>query len=244
MLKTFWVRFKGIFLTFCLLGWTVLGCVMALYFIYLKPSGIQRFLRAWSSKGLKICGIKLILTGKHNLPTVGSVLLFNHSSLLDILAIYASVGPCASGPIYFGGKKELFKIPVFGFVMRKMRMLPIQRNNIRKTQAVYKNAVSRLHAGDHFCLSPEGGRATTSQIKKFKSGPFVFALQAQAPLVPLVISGMSGILPKQNLFLNLTGPCTLKISILPAISTKSKTLDDRHELKDQIQKQFLSFHSK
>ena len=188
-------------------------------------------------KALKNCGISITLIGKENIPQQGCILLFNHTSLLDILVLQAYLGPHIS--LRFGAKIELFRIPVFSFFMRKIGTLPITRENAKKTQKVYLESISKIHSGRSIALSPEGGRSDTLDIKEFKSGPFVFAIQAQAPLLPVLIYGNIDILPKKGLLLNLKKSPQVKISILPAISTKGKDIKDRHELKEKIRNQFI-----
>ena len=121
----------------------------------------------------------------------------------------------------------------------KIGTLPITRENAKKTQKVYLESISKIHSGRSIALSPEGGRSDTLDIKEFKSGPFVFAIQAQAPLLPVLIYGNIDILPKKGLLLNLKKSPQVKISILPAISTKGKDIKDRHELKEKIRNQFI-----
>ena len=230
------MKLKNIFFTGYLLIWIMIGCCLSFWFIYFKPAKLDWFLQYWSMKALKNCGISITLKGKENIPHQGSILLFNHTSLLDILAIQASLGSHLS--LLFGAKTELFRIPVFSSFMKKVGTLPITRGDAKKTQKVYLESISKIHSGKSIALSPEGGRSDSVNIRKFKSGPFAFAIQAQAPLLPIVIYGNINILPKKRLLLNLKSP-HIKISILPATSTKGKDMKDRHELKEKIRKQFI-----
>ena len=230
------MKLKDLFFTGYLFIWIAIGCLLSFYFIYLKPTKLDGFLQYWSMKALKQCGISVTLTGIENIPHQGSILLFNHTSLLDILAIQASLGSHIS--LRFGAKTELFRIPIFSFFMRKVGTLPITRGNAKETQKVYLESISKVHGGKSIALAPEGGRSETTDMREFKSGPFAFAIQAQAPLLPIVIYGNINILPKKSLLLNLKSPY-IKISILPAIPTKGKDMKDRHELKAKIRKQFI-----
>ncbi len=230
------MKFRNVFFTGYSFIWIVIGCFLSFYFIYLKPIKLDKFLQYWSMKALKNCGISVTLTGEKNIPHQGNILLFNHTSLLDILVLQAYLGSHIS--LRFGAKIELFRIPVFSSFMRKIGTLPITRGNAKKTQKIYLESISKVHSGKSIALSPEGGRSDTLNIREFKSGPFAFAIQAQAPLLPVLIYGNTGILPKKSLLLNLKSP-QVKISILPALSTKGKDIKDRHELKEKIRKQFI-----
>ena len=236
MFMQYRTQLKNIFFTGYLFIWIVIGCFLSFYFIYLKPKKLDWFLQYWSIKALKNCGISVTLTGKENIPHQGSILLFNHTSLLDILVLQACVGSHIS--LRFGAKTELFRIPIFSSFMKKIGTLPITRGDAKKTQNVYLESISKVHGGQSIALAPEGGRSDGIEMKKFKSGPFAFAIQAQAPLLPIVIHGNKNILPKKSLLLNLKSP-QIKISILPATSTKDKEMKDRHELKEKIRRQFI-----
>ena len=230
------MRLRDGFFTGYLLIWIAIGCFLSFYFIYLKPKKLDWFLQYWSMKALRNCGISVTLKGKENIPPQGSIILFNHTSLLDILVLQAYLG--SHLVLRFGAKTELFRIPVFSAFMKKIGTLPITRSNAKKTQKIYLESISKVHSGQSIALAPEGGRSDNTNIREFKSGPFAFAIQAQAPLLPIVIYGNRNILPKKHLFLNLTSP-QVKISVLPAIETKGKNIKDRHELKEDIRKQFI-----
>ena len=230
------MRLKNIFFTGYLLIWIVIGCLLSFYFIYFKPTKLDWFLQYWSMKALKNCGISVTVTGQENIPHQGSVLLFNHTSLLDILVLHAYLGSHIA--LRFGAKTELFRIPIFSAFMKKIGTLPITRGNAKKTHKIYLESISKIHSGKSIALAPEGGRSDSREIKEFKSGPFAFAIQAQAPLLPTAIYGNRNILPKKSLLLNLKSP-EVKISILPPTFTKDKSMKDRHELKNKIRNQFI-----
>jgi 1-acyl-sn-glycerol-3-phosphate acyltransferase len=89
---------------------------------------------------------------ENNIRGQGAVLLFNHSSFMDIFAM--------GGYLYnirWGAKIELFKIPVFGYCMRRFGILPIARDNREEVFRVYEEAKVRFARGEKFGLSPEGG---------------------------------------------------------------------------------------
>ncbi|MBY0385510.1 1-acyl-sn-glycerol-3-phosphate acyltransferase [bacterium] len=153
----------------------------------------------WSRTILFFHGVEVELRGRENLPATGCLYLFNHTSHFDILAIFsASPRLC-----YFGAKSELFSIPVFGSAIRKAGALPIERKNREKVMQVYRDAEKRVQDGDVFALAPEGTRCDgRGTLAEFKSGPFFFAVNAQMPLVPLVLIGCENVLPKHALLAN------------------------------------------
>jgi 1-acyl-sn-glycerol-3-phosphate acyltransferase len=85
--------------------------------------------------------------------------------------------------------------------------------------------------------SPAGdtGRKPREILAPFKSGPFVFAIQAQVPIVPVVIRGASQILPKGQLFPNWDRWFRdVEVRILPPLSTQSYDLKNRPDLQRQV----------
>ncbi|MBX3041105.1 MAG: 1-acyl-sn-glycerol-3-phosphate acyltransferase, partial [Bdellovibrionaceae bacterium] len=143
-----------------------------------------------------------------------------------------------------GAKIELFKIPVFGFAMRRIGILPIDRRNREGVFRVYREAQIRMQQGERFALAPEGTRQDEERLGPFKSGPFVFAINTGAPVVPVVIRNASQILPKHSLFPNMgTWKRRIRLSVLPAVSTQSMKLDDRPILQEKVRTEMLPFFS-
>ena len=81
--------------------------------------------------------------------------------------------------------------------MKSVGILPIYRKNAAKTIEVYKQAEDRVKNNkEFFVLSPEGGRRTVPELGPFKKGPFIFALNVHAPVIPVVLKGIWEFYPK------------------------------------------------
>lgn len=153
----------------------------------------------WAKPVLWFLGIEVEVRGLERFKThVGSVLVFHHTSHMDIPIIFAT----SPKSIFFGSKIELFKIPFFGWAMKAVGALPIDRKQRSKVMKVYEAAVPRLAKGETFALAPEGTRQTKPMIGLFKRGPFEFACQAEAIIQPVVISGALRVLPNHTIFAN------------------------------------------
>ncbi len=153
----------------------------------------------WAYPLLWFLGIELEVRGLKRFRTdLGSVLVFNHSSHMDIPIIFAS----SPKSIFFGAKIELFKIPFFGRAMSSVGALPIDRRQRSKVMKVYEAAIPRLKKGHTFALAPEGTRQATPYVGSFKRGPFEFACQAEAVIQPVVISGALRVLPNHKIIPN------------------------------------------
>jgi 1-acyl-sn-glycerol-3-phosphate acyltransferase len=192
----------------------------------------------WASGGrLELRGAEQI----QNRSGKGFLLLFNHSSNLDIPALYGSFPK----PFRFGAKIELFKIPFFGRAMRNIGMLPIDRSNRNKVMKVYAEAAKRVQEGESFALAPEGTRQPEPKLGPFKRGPFEFALNAQMDIVPVVIAGTYELLPRNTVWVGL-GKWTRKVivEILPPVSTQNCKPEDLEPLLKKVRGEMQEAHNR
>lgn len=201
-------------------------------FLFNKREWDDSVVQAWGKISCWMFGVKVRLHGSENIPAGGCVYLFNHTSFFDIFAMQAALRG-----FRFGAKIELFKIPVFGFAMRRLGALPIARQRRDEVFKVYQAAQKRLQRGEKFALAPEGTRQEEEKLGAFKSGPFVFAINARAPLVPVVIRGAAAILPKGHWVPNSdVWSREIHLDVLPAVSTEGYALKDRPQLQEKIRK--------
>lgn len=186
----------------------------------------------WCGFMVKMAGIKPVVKGLENIPKEkGFLYLFLHCSHMDIPTLFVA----SPRSFRFGAKASLFKIPVFGYAVTLSGTLPITRENRSKVMAVYKQAEERVAQGEAFALAPEGGRRKTEEIPPFKSGPFIFAINARMPVVPVVICGMDKVLPKNSLLIN-KDRWTREVGIefLPSIDMGQVPIEKMKEVKEQL----------
>lgn len=110
------------------------------------------------------------------------MLVANHTSMLDIMMmLYVS-----KNPFVFVGKKELVKIPVFGFFYKRVCIM-VDRESTQSRTAVYRRAQKRLNQGLSICIFPEGGVPDdeTVVLDQFKDGAFKMAIAHKIPVVPM-----------------------------------------------------------
>jgi 1-acyl-sn-glycerol-3-phosphate acyltransferase len=188
-------------------------------------------LSTWGRICCRLAGVKVVVEGEENIPLGGCLFLFNHTSFFDVFAMIGYIED-----LRFGAKAELFKIPVFSHTMRAMGTLPIARNNREEVIKIYEEAKARFANGEKFALSPEGGRFYTGgPLAPFKAGPFLFAMSAGAPVVPLVIIGAYEALPKGGFLFNSSHwKHTITIKILEPVKTADFTADQRRELQQLV----------
>jgi 1-acyl-sn-glycerol-3-phosphate acyltransferase len=153
-------------------------------------------LKPWSWGILLICGVKVKITGKENLkPGQNYIFVSNHSSLLDI----PIVGVGIPKDFRFIAKKELTKIPLFGFVLKYGGYIIVDRERSVQAMRSIEKAIEKIKAGISVILFAEGTRSKDGSIQQFKRGAFLLASKSGVPVIPVTIKGSTNILPKKGL---------------------------------------------
>lgn len=153
------------------------------------------YARWWSKLLLKVCRIRVKIEGADSIqPGQRYVYIANHSSLFDIPILIASV-PDNIRIMY---KKELEKIPVFGWCLRLGPYIAVVREKSRSASETLAQVVESLRDGSSVLVFPEGTRSPDGAVGEFKRGAFSIALQSGKPLMPVSICGSAGILPART----------------------------------------------
>lgn len=151
------------------------------------------------------------------------MLIANHTSMTDIMLMLVA----SKNPFVFVGKKELSKIPVFGFFYKRTCIL-VDRGNVRSRKAVYDSAQKRLNQGMSICIFPEGKVPEEHIVlDEFKDGAFRLAIEHQIPIVPITFADNK----KRLSYTFFSGsPGRMRVTIHKFISTKNWKVEDRKEL--------------
>ncbi len=151
------------------------------------------------------------------------VYVANHTSWLDPLAL-VDVLPDS---VRFTPKKELEHIPLFGRALKAGKHLTIDRHDRSSAVAAYGKAAVMIREGFSAIVFPEGTRSHDGNLHEFKKGPFVLAIVAQAPVVPLWIAGAREALPRGTVRLR---PGPIEVRVGPSIPTVGLSYEDRDEV--------------
>ena len=154
----------------------------------------------------------------------------NHTSMTDIMLTLAVV----RNPFVFVGKKELAKIPLFGFFYKRTCIL-VDRNSSRSRMEVFNRAEKRLNQGMSICIFPEGGVPNDESIllDEFKDGAFRLAIEHQIPIVPLTF--MDNKKRFSYTFFS-GGPGLMRVFIHQLIPTIGKTIENKKDIR-QVKEQ-------
>lgn len=110
------------------------------------------------------------------------IFVANHTSMTDIMLMLVII---KDHPFVFVGKKELARIPLFGYFYKRTCIL-VDRGNAMSRQAVFRRAQQRIESGLSICIFPEGGVPPESVVlDRFKMGAFRLAIDHNLSLVPI-----------------------------------------------------------
>ncbi|WP_417857861.1 lysophospholipid acyltransferase family protein [Xanthomarina gelatinilytica] len=185
---------------------------------------------------------KFILTGmgfvwkieREEIPETDKSYMFvaNHTSMADIMLMLVSV----KNPFVFVGKKELAKIPLFGFFYKRTCIL-VDRNSEKSRKGVFLRAQRRLKQGLSICIFPEGGVPEEHIVlDTFKDGAFRLAINHQIPIVPMTFLDNK---KRFSYTFFSGGPGKMRVKIHPFIETKGLTIQDTKLINEKTRKLIL-----
>jgi 1-acyl-sn-glycerol-3-phosphate acyltransferase len=183
---------------FFILLYTLFYSILTIVLIPFDRDGIKfhALTRPWSKGILFLCGVKLRIKGLENIKkNENYVFVSNHASLVDIPITQA----CLPGDFRFVAKKELTKIPIWGFALKHGGYIIIDRGNSIEAMRSLERAAEKIKKGISVILFPEGTRSPDGNIQSFKRGSFLLAAKTGIPIVPISIKGSFSILPKKQL---------------------------------------------
>ena len=121
--------------------------------------------------------------GKENFPEGACIVCANHSSMCDPFWVAFALGRKDS--LHFMAKKELFKIPILNWILKKAGVFGIDRGNA-DVEAI-KTAIKYLKNGEKIMMFPEGTRISSDDKAAAKTGAIMLASRTEVPIVPCYI---------------------------------------------------------
>ncbi len=177
------------------------------------------------AKALLACSLirTQVFGREHVNPTQSYVIVVNHESNLDILAIYGYL------PVDFRWvmKIEIRKFPFIGGACARMKHVYVDRSNREKALASLEKAREQLVGGTSILFFPEGTRSKTRDLLPFKKGAFRMAIDLDLPILPVTLRNTGGLMPARSLE---TRPGTLEVMIHKPVSVEGLTVEDVPQL--------------
>lgn len=159
------------------------------------------------------------------------VVVSNHESFVDILLISH-----LPWEMKWLSKKEMFKIPVAGWLMHLAKDIQLDRKDPRSAAAAMQMCATRLGQRVSVMIFPEGTRSTTGDLLPFKDGAFRLAIETGVPVLPLAVHGTATALKPHDWR---QGHSDAEVRVLAPVSTEGLTMDDLPELKSLVRAEIV-----
>ncbi|MFT2111197.1 1-acylglycerol-3-phosphate O-acyltransferase [Marinomonas sp. 2405UD68-3] len=228
VLGIFLLLTRSLFLLFLLLFITCFGLIFFLFFSS-SFNKVYYITHAFTFAS-RVLGIQVQPTVSDNAGSVGqAVYVANHQNNMDLF-IFPSVFPKKTVTV---GKKSIIWIPLFGLLYWASGNILINRNNRQKAIATIDQIVDQMNSSHlSIWMFPEGTRSRGRGLLPFKAGAFHAAVQAGLPVVPVVCSNTHN-----QIKLSRWNNGTVKVEMLPPISTKNMSLEEVTMLMEQCHQQ-------
>lgn len=198
-----------------------------------RPGNIyDRAGREWGRGMLRFSRIHVNVVGRERIPDQPVVYISNHASEIDIWALLGEL----PGSVRFVYKKGMDWIPLMGLAMRRARHIPIKRQVKSQAFSAYDEAAKLIQGGISAVVFAEGTRSRDGKLQPFKRGPFVLAIAAQVPVIPVYCANTYALLPKGSFS---PKPGTITIYIGEPIPTAGMQYDDRGDLAERTHSELV-----
>ena len=185
LLHSIYVAYTLVIFTF--MGFTVLAINMFVPSLRRRRAVAGAMSRAF----LWMAGIPFSVAGLECLPQCPCVVVANHASYLDAIAIVAALPP----DFAFVIKKEMVRVPLAGLLLRRLGSQFVERFDRHKGAADARRVLKLAATGQSLMFFPEGTFDDTRMIGKFLGGAFTIAERSQMPVVAVALHGTREALP-------------------------------------------------
>ena len=188
----------------------------------------HRIARVWARATVLISGSHLKIRGGENFHKHRvAVYAANHTSYMDTPVVFAAL------PFQFRilAKAELWSLPFIGWYLNRSGQIPVDTSNSHASLSSLGAGVKALRAGMPLFVFPEGSRTPDGDLQTFQSGAAFLAIRAQAPLVPVALSGVYDLLPIHTRHFY---PGELVLTAGTPIETAGMTIRQADELTERL----------
>jgi 1-acyl-sn-glycerol-3-phosphate acyltransferase len=180
--------------------------------------------RWWSGLILRTTGVTVDRQGVE-LPVASCVFVANHASIYDIPILFSAL----PRQLRIIAKQALGNVPFIGWHLRWAGHLLVDRQH--PGPAVLKKMRRMMSHRASLIVFPEGSRSSDGQIRRFKGGVFLLAIDNGLPVVPVSVSGSVAVMPKGRL---MVCPAAVRVTVHEPISTAGLTREDARSLAERV----------
>jgi 1-acyl-sn-glycerol-3-phosphate acyltransferase len=190
--------------------------------------------KLWAYTMLGVSFVRTEIKNKEKIqPRTSYIIISNHQSLFDIISIVTTLGIQYRWFI----KKEVLKIPIFGYALYASRNIFIDRSNTTRAIESINKGIDRLPKGASVMVFAEGTRSPDGKIHEFKKGGFMVAIAHKIPILPVTVNGSRRVLPKGSLVVK---PGKIQVVIGDPIDTSGYTNATALELIDKTRQAIIA----
>jgi 1-acyl-sn-glycerol-3-phosphate acyltransferase len=205
----------------------IIGPLVILVSLVTSGGPAYRLERWWAWLVSKSMGLSFSLHGNDKIvPGTSYIITPNHQSNSDILALITIL------PVRFRWvvKKELTKIPVFGWALAGTGAIAIDRSDPKQSVETLQRATDKLKGSWSVLIYPEGTRTKDGHLQPLKKGAFMMAVQTGIPILPVTSNGAFKVLPKKTVWFR---PGHITVTLGDPIVTAGLTEKDVPDLMER-----------
>ncbi|MEO7208785.1 MAG: lysophospholipid acyltransferase family protein [Steroidobacteraceae bacterium] len=208
------------YLAYCLVSFTVLGLIVLAINLFLPSLRRRRVVAGTAGRAfLWLVGIPFTADGLERLPKTPCVVVANHASYIDAIAIVAALPP----DFAFVIKKEMVNVPLASLLLRRLGSQFVERFDRHKGAADARRVLKLAATGQSLMFFPEGTFDETRQIGKFLGGAFTTAARAEMPVVAVAIHGTRAVMPPGGLSIHRRPIRVEVLAVMPADEARTKS---------------------
>jgi 1-acyl-sn-glycerol-3-phosphate acyltransferase len=201
------------YVVYCLVSFTILGLAVLAINLFLPSLRRRRVVAGTVGRiFLRLAGIPFTVEGLEQLPKTPCVVVANHASYIDAIAIVGALPP----DFAFVIKKEMMRAPLAGLLLRRLGAQFVERFDRHKGATDARRVLKLAATGQSLMFFPEGTFDETRQIGKFLGGAFTIAARAEMPVATIAIHGTRAVMPPGGLAIHRLPIRVEVLAVLPA----------------------------
>lgn len=211
--------------------------LLPVYFIvrFASYQFAARAVQCWARWLLHFAFCPVTIIGRENLTKTSPIIFAaNHASYIDALVAVA-YSPVNTR---FVAKKELFTMPIIRTIMKKLKFLPVDRQDLPKGIEDTHQIETALKMGSDIFMFPEGTFGYASGLRPFRLGAFKIAAEAKMPVCPVALRGTRTILRGDEKMMR---PGKITMTVCPPIKSSSAEWQDITQLRNEVRAEIAKY---
>jgi 1-acyl-sn-glycerol-3-phosphate acyltransferase len=216
------------YLSYCVAVFVAMGMGVLIINLFLPGMRRRRWVAGCGSRAFMwAAGIRFSVEGIERLPATSCVVVANHASYIDALAIVAALPP----DFAFVIKKEMVKVPLAGLLLSRLGSQFVERFDRHKGATDARRVLKLAATGQSLMFFPEGTFDENRRIGKFLGGAFTTAMRSRMPVVPVAIHGTRDVMPPGGISIH---RLPIRVEILGVLDAEEARLKSREMIAQAV----------